>query len=91
MRLGSIPLVVHFSHLLINLLFAWSFTQGAALSPDWPGPQLRASDGQGLYAALVATWAGLILLSILLHELGHALAARAFGYQPSIHLVGMGG
>lgn len=43
--------------------------------------------------SLVGTliWIGVIFVSILVHEYGHALAARAFGQQPRIELVAFGG
>lgn len=40
---------------------------------------------------LLAVWVGVVFVSILLHELGHAVAFRAFGHAPSIELYGMGG
>lgn len=36
-------------------------------------------------------WIGIILVSILIHEYGHALTARAFGQQAQIDLVALGG
>ncbi len=36
-------------------------------------------------------WVGVILVSVLIHEYGHALTARLFGQDPVIELVGMGG
>lgn len=36
-------------------------------------------------------WIGIILISIVVHELGHALTARAFGQRAAITLTGMGG
>jgi Zn-dependent protease len=33
----------------------------------------------------------IVFISVLIHELGHALAFRAFGFQPSIALVSLGG
>lgn len=36
-------------------------------------------------------WVGIILVSILVHEMGHALTARAFGQRAVITLTGMGG
>jgi Zn-dependent protease len=36
-------------------------------------------------------WMIVFFISILVHELGHALAAMYFGYRPSIYLYGMGG
>lgn len=36
-------------------------------------------------------WVGTVFVSILVHELGHALMAKAHGWQPSITLYGMGG
>lgn len=36
-------------------------------------------------------WSAVILISILIHEFGHALTALAFGQQAEIHLVGLGG
>lgn len=40
---------------------------------------------------LLITWMVAFFLSILVHELGHAAAMRAYGYYPSITLYGMGG
>ncbi len=36
-------------------------------------------------------WAGIVFVSIVLHELGHALTALAFGAKPAITLHAMGG
>ncbi len=36
-------------------------------------------------------WVPIVTVSILVHELGHAIAFRAFGKQPQILLQGMGG
>jgi len=40
---------------------------------------------------LLLAWVVVVLVSILVHELGHALVGRAFGEQVSIVLHGMGG
>jgi stage IV sporulation protein FB len=36
-------------------------------------------------------WVGIIFVSILVHEFGHALMAKAFGQRPRIELVAFGG
>jgi stage IV sporulation protein FB len=36
-------------------------------------------------------WAAIVFVSVLVHELGHALAGLAFGLQPRIELHGFGG
>jgi stage IV sporulation protein FB len=36
-------------------------------------------------------WVVVVLVSILVHEMGHALAARQYGFRPSILLYSMGG
>ncbi|MBS3903717.1 MAG: site-2 protease family protein [Simkania sp.] len=36
-------------------------------------------------------WIGIIFISVLFHELGHALTARMFGKKPRIELVALGG
>lgn len=36
-------------------------------------------------------WLGVVTVSILIHELGHALAIRYYGYRPWITLYGLGG
>ncbi len=39
----------------------------------------------------IAIWAGVALVSVLVHELGHALIGKVFGLEPQIELQGMGG
>ena len=39
----------------------------------------------------LASWIAVVLGSVLLHELGHAVAFRRYGYAPSIRLHAMGG
>jgi Zn-dependent protease len=41
--------------------------------------------------ALLLTWVVVVFVSVLLHELGHAVAFRAYGQQPRVLLAGMGG
>jgi Zn-dependent protease len=40
---------------------------------------------------LLLPWVAIVFVSVLMHELGHALTGLAFGLQPSIELHGMGG
>jgi stage IV sporulation protein FB len=42
-------------------------------------------------AGTVLTWMGAVFLAILIHELGHALVMRAYGFHPWITLYGFGG
>jgi stage IV sporulation protein FB len=46
----------------------------------------QASDGIG-----ILTWTAAVFVSILVHEMGHAWAMRAYGFHPWIVLYGMGG
>ncbi len=46
-------------------------------------------NSQSLVGTLI--WMGIIFVSILVHEYGHALTARAFGQSPRIELVAFGG
>ncbi len=39
----------------------------------------------------LASWMVIGISSVLLHEFGHALAFRSFGFEPKIALVGLGG
>jgi Zn-dependent protease len=41
--------------------------------------------------ALLIEWIAVVLVSILIHEFGHALAGRSFGLTPQIRLYAMGG
>ena len=40
---------------------------------------------------LLAVWVACVFVSIVVHELGHAFAARHYGLQPAIALAGLGG
>jgi stage IV sporulation protein FB len=46
---------------------------------------------QGETVALTVVWAAIAFAGVILHELGHALSARAFGQTPRIALHAMGG
>jgi Zn-dependent protease len=45
----------------------------------------------GWNPARIAVWSGVVFASVLVHELGHALAFRRFGHGASISLHGLGG
>jgi Zn-dependent protease len=47
--------------------------------------------GGGSDLALTIVWVGVVFVSVLFHELGHAFVAKAFGFAPSIQLYAMGG
>ncbi|MCP3100160.1 peptidase M50 [Myxococcus sp. K15C18031901] len=91
-RLGSIPVEVHPSHLLVSALFAYNSVRWA--QDDWPFRQVADAPALGYTSAVVVyilSWMLIVFVSVLVHELGHALASRLFGYRPSIALVWLGG
>jgi stage IV sporulation protein FB len=45
----------------------------------------------GEYPDLLLIWVICLFVSILVHEMGHALTALAFGWPPEIYLYGFGG
>jgi len=75
--LFGIPVRVTSSFWIIAILFGMSGAGGSATA------------GRGL--AYAAIWTAIVFVSITLHELGHALTARAFGAKPTITLHIMGG
>lgn len=46
---------------------------------------------QGAQGARIVLWLGVFFVSVLVHELGHALATRAFGARATIRLHSFGG
>ncbi len=105
-RLGRIPVTVHFSHFAFSALLLGGLAMAVApallalvVRPQLPGnpwPQSVLSDPQsagyfGHLVVLTAMWVGIVFVSVLVHELGHALVSRAFGYSPAIQLVFLGG
>lgn len=92
-RLGPFPVEIHPSHLIISGFIAWSFVSNPATS-GWPATVLSDAQHPNRTMTLVLVtlaWMVLVSLSVFAHELGHAIAARAFGLRPSIHFVGLGG
>jgi Zn-dependent protease len=92
-RLGPIPVEVHPSHFLIAAVFGLLYVSGPTAGA-WPGDALLNSEGLphlALTAVVVAIWVAIVFLSVLVHELGHALVSLAYHYHPSIQLVGLGG
>ena len=84
-RVIGIPIYLHFSWLIIFGLIAWTLSTGyfPAQSPDLPASSYWA---KGLVASL------LFFVSILLHELGHAVVALRQGLRTrSITLFVFGG
>jgi len=55
----------------------------------WITGVFLAGDRAGLEE--IVSWIGCVFISILVHEFGHGLMARMFGYSPSIALYMMGG
>ena len=47
--------------------------------------------GLRLQPIVLVIWMGVLFVSILIHELGHAVAARYYGKEPRIILLGFGG
>lgn len=92
-KVGSFPVEIHLSHFVLSGLVAWSF-MGSKNEGRWP-EVILANDAHPKYAltysVVLVSWMLLVTLSILVHELGHALAARIFGARPEISLVGLGG
>lgn len=92
-QIGRLPIVIHLSHLLVSGLLAFSFAQQVSDPQEWPGSVLSSNaDAQtsSTFFICVALWMSMITLSVLVHELGHALARRAFGFDSEVHLVWLG-
>ncbi|MFL5318618.1 MAG: M50 family metallopeptidase [Myxococcaceae bacterium] len=91
-RLGRIPVQVHFSHVLFL----------AVLGLGWPPvghggwiPAAIENHKSAQHDQAVMIWAAIFVVmgvvSVLFHELGHAVVSLAFGYKPDVELRFMGG
>ncbi|MCU0697537.1 MAG: hypothetical protein MUC96_13505 [Myxococcaceae bacterium] len=63
---------------------------GVPVSIDWTFllvPLLASSGGW----QRAAVWTGVVFVSVLLHELGHAVAMRVFGFAPRVSIYALGG
>jgi Zn-dependent protease len=92
-RLGSIPVTVLPSHWLGGALIA-AMQLDTTWNSGWPGQVLGNPDAPNrllTQLAVVLIWVGIVFVSVLFHELGHAVSMRAFRYRPSIQLVALGG
>lgn len=63
----------------------------AAILFGWAGCQALSAGDQRTQLLLLVVWAGAVFGSILVHELGHALAYRVFGQSSHVVLYHLGG
>lgn len=61
------------------------------IEPSFLVLALFIAASRGLNLPLLLEWLVVVFISVLLHELGHALVARHFGLSPQITLYSMGG
>ncbi len=73
-RLAGIRIAIHWSWLIVFALIAWTLADAV-----FPAQNPGLSDAA--YIAMAVTAALLFFLSLLLHELGHALQARREGME----------
>jgi Zn-dependent protease/CBS domain-containing protein len=73
-RIAGIRIGVNWSVLLLSVLLVWTLSSGVF-------PDALPNRSDALYVALGLVAAALFLLSILLHELGHAVQARRDGLE----------
>jgi len=92
-HIRKIPVTVHGSHLIFAAILGYLWVEGGVRL--FFGGDVLALPGSPDYARVatvaVAGWMINIFVSVLVHELGHALTSKAFGYSPAIHLAGLGG
>jgi len=74
---GMIPIRIYSIFWILALFIAYSST-GAPM-------------GSPAFFISIVTWIGIILVSVVIHEYGHALTAIAFGQKAHIDLIGFGG
>ncbi|TVP99850.1 MAG: peptidase [Planctomycetaceae bacterium] len=90
---GESPYDLRFSILGFQTRIAWTFWLIAiVLGYNWArGVDFDfGADSPGTFP-LLAIWAACILASILIHELGHAIAFRRYGIEASVLLYHFGG
>lgn len=77
-RIGPVPVRVSWTHWLGAALIGWDtlYTLGREGGPK---------------PIFLLLWLAIVFVSILVHELGHAFMARAFGYRSEVILVFFGG
>ena len=73
----GIPVRVHPLFWLIGVMLAF--------------PGLQHASGLRSAVEVILPWLAALFVSILIHELGHALAMRFYGYSPFVTLYAMGG
>jgi len=74
-RIGRIPVEIRPGHLFTAALLGYRWLQEPSASA----------------VLLLLLWVAVVVISTLMHELGHACASVLFGYRPAIRLVWMGG
>ena len=77
-RFGSFPVTVYVSFLVAAGLLAYLWVDQGTLN---------TIDGVALFLAYMV----IVFVSVLVHELGHAVVGRVFGGAPEIRLEGFGG